>query len=300
MSDDGINVVGLFDGMSCGQEALKQLGIKVNNYYAFEICKSAIFVANKNHPNTIQCGNVLGWKEQDIPWEDVDLVLAGTPCQDFSIARAALKLDRKGLDGEKSSLFYIGCDILDHVKKMNPKVKFLFENVKMNKESEQELNEYLDVDGVHINSINFSFQSRQRIYWCNWDIDGVVDRGVSFQDHKDTDFDYCNKFKVNKTPSRIRMWNDGLGRTNAGSCSNITNSEKIGCVTVKQDRCPNSGLIEHGDFCRYLTTRELEKAQTLPVDYTKGLSCNQAQKVIGNGWNIETVKHIFKSMELHK
>ena len=299
MSDKGINVVAGFDGVSCGLEALKQLGIKVNKYYAFEICKSAIFVSNKNHPEVMQCGNILGWKNQDIPWEDIDLVIAGTPCQDFSIARVALKFDRKGLEGDKSSLFYVGCDMLDHVKKVNPKVKFLFENVKMDKTAESELNQYLGVKGVHINSINFSFQSRQRIYWCNWKIEDVVDREVSFQDHKDTDFDYCNQFKTNKTPSRIRMWNDGLGRTNTGSCNNITNAKKIGCVTVKQDRCPNSGLIEHGDFCRYLTTRELEKAQTLPEGYTEGLSYNQAQKVIGNGWNIETIKHIFKSGGLH-
>ena len=90
------------------------------------------------------------------------------------------------------------------------------------------------------------------------------------------------------------MWNDGKGRTNLSACENVTQKEKIGCLTLKQDRCPNSGLISHGDFCRYLTRDELEAAQTVPKDYTKTLSFNQVQKVLGNGWTVDVIAHIFK------
>jgi len=92
------------------------------------------------------------------------------------------------------------------------------------------------------------------------------------------------------------MWNNGLGRTNIQSCENITYSSKIGCVTRKQDRSPNSGLIEFDGFCRYLTTRELELAQTMPVGYTKSLSYGQQQDIIGDGWTIDVIAHIFEGI----
>ena len=96
----------------------------------------------------------------------------------------------------------------------------------------------------------------------------------------------------------IKMWNDGKGRDKPlKHCDNITFSEKIGCLTLRQDRAPNSGLIEYGDFCRYLTTREMELAQTLPVGYTRGLSYRRASAVIGNGWTVDVVAHIFRGMK---
>ena len=100
---------------------------------------------------------------------------------------------------------------------------------------------------------------------------------------------------VKPTISRLRMWNNGEGRSIIGSCANITNSEKVYCLTRKQDRCPNSGLIKHKDFCRYLTQRELELAQTVPVGYTNCLSYNQAQDVLGDGWTVDVIVHILKS-----
>lgn len=84
---------------------------------------------------------------------------------------------------------------------------------------------------------------------------------------------------MKRTPSRERMWNSGKGRETESNCENITNAEKIGCITRKQDRCPNSGLIEFEDFCRYLTRREIELAQTLPIGYTDSLTYNQMQDV---------------------
>lgn len=93
------------------------------------------------------------------------------------------------------------------------------------------------------------------------------------------------------------MWNEGRGRQTAGNCTNITKAEKIGCLTRKQDRCPNSGLIECGDFCRYLTRREIELAQTLPIGYTDNLSYSQMQDVCGDGWTVEVIAHIFSFLK---
>ena len=142
-----------------------------------------------------------------------------------------------------------------------------------------------------------SYQNRPRIYWTN--IPNVTvpeDRNINFQDYKDTDIEYCRQFKMNKTPSRIKMWNDGLGRNNIHGCGNVTYSEKIFCLTRKQDRSPNSGLVEFEDFCRYLTRRELEIAQTVPVGYTDCVSYNQAQDLLGDGWTVDVIAHIFKEL----
>ena len=121
-------------------------------------------------------------------------------------------------------------------------------------------------------------------------------KNINFQDYKDTDHEYCKKFKVNKTMSRLKMWNNGNGTNNIKTgCANVSNLEKIFCVTRFHDRCPNSGLIEFEDFCRFLTRRELELAQTVPVGYTYCLSYNQAQDVLGDGWTVDVIVHILKS-----
>ena len=92
------------------------------------------------------------------------------------------------------------------------------------------------------------------------------------------------------------MWNNGDGKSSFGTCPNITNSKKIFCVTRRQDRSPNSGLIEFEDFCRYLTREELERAQTVPVGYTNCVSYNQAQDLLGDGWTVDVIAHIFGNL----
>ena len=293
-----MNVLSLFDGMSCGQIALERAGIKVDNYYASEIKKHAIKVTMKNYPNTIQLGDVTKIHYNDgILYTDngnfnvgkIDLLIGGSPCQDFSL----LKIGGKGLEGDKSKLFYEYLRLLREVK---PK-HFLLENVKMKKESRNQLNQYLGVEGIDINSSLVSYQNRPRIYWTN--IPGVTvpeDKCINFQDYKNADPDYCGRFKVKRTPSREKMWNNGNGKNSLGTCQNITNSEKIYCVTRKQDRAPNSGLIEFEDFCRYLTREELERAQTVPVGYTNCVSYNQAQDLLGDGWTVDVIAHIFGNL----
>ena len=298
-----MNVLSLFDGISCGQVALDRAGIKIDNYYASEIKKHAIRVTQKHFPNTIQIGDVTKVKYKDgILYTEngvfkvgkINLLIGGSPCQNFSVARACM-YEIDGLKGDKSKLFY---EYLRILKEVNPDY-FLLENVKMKKESYEELNSYLGVKGISINSELVSFQKRPRVYWSNIpNITIPEDKHINFQDYKDTDHDYCNQFKVKRTPSREKMWNNGQGRNSTlKSCANVTNSNKVYCLTRKQDRCPNSGLIEFDDFCRYLTRREIELAQTLPIGYTDGLSYNQMQDVCGDGWTVDIIAHIFSFLK---
>ena len=279
----GITVLSLFDGISCGQLALKRAGIKVTM---------------EHFPDTVQIGDIekvrynretkeLITENETYQTEGIDLVIGGSPCQNFSIARVSMGTKEiEGLKGDKSKLFY---EYLRILREVQPKY-FLLENVKMKKASENELNQYMGVNGLHINSELVTFAKRPRIYWTN--IQGVKvpeDKKINFQDFKDTDPEYCKDFKVKRTPSRERMWNSGKGRETESNCENITNAEKIGCITRKQDRCPNSGLIECEDFCRYLTRREIELAQTLPIGYTDSLTYNQMQDVCGDGWTVDVM-----------
>lgn len=124
-----MNVLSLFDGMSCGQIALNRIGITPAKYYAAELDKYAITVTQANYPNTIQLGDVTKWREWDIDWSSIDLLIGGSPCQGFSFAGKQL-----AFDDPRSKLFFVYVDILNHIKSVNPNVKFLLENVKMKKE----------------------------------------------------------------------------------------------------------------------------------------------------------------------
>ena len=151
-----MNVLSLFDGMSCGQIALDQLGIKVDNYYAAEIDKYAIQVAKANYPNTVHLGDVRDVSGLGLP--QIDLLIGGSPCQGFSFAGKQLNFD-----DPRSQLFFEYVRLLDVLK---PKY-FLLENVKMKKESEQVITDMLGVEPIEINSNLVSAQNRRRLYWTN-------------------------------------------------------------------------------------------------------------------------------------
>ena len=212
---------------------------------------------------------------------------AESPCQDFSPLKAQ---NAKGLEGDKSFLFYAYLRILREVKP----IYYLLENVRMKKESKQSLDDWMGVEGLFINSNLVSFQNRPRFYWTN--IPNITlpnDKLIDFQNFKDTDYNYCNQFKVKKTPSREKMWSGGEGRNQFGrGCDNVTYKTKINCVTRKQDRSPNSGLIEFDGFCRYLTRREIELAQTLTPGWCDSISYNQMQDLCGDGWTVDVIAWI--------
>lgn len=283
-----MNVLSLFDGMSCGQIALNRAGIPYKNYFASEIKKSAIKVTQHNYPNTIQLGDVTKVSAEDLP--QIDLLIGGSPCQDFSIARTVNGNTREGLNGDKSKLFFEWWRVYNEVKP----TYFLLENVVMEEEDQNFISNLLGVAPRRINSKLVSFQQRDRLYWTNIPYNkDPEDKGLSFQDFKDMNSDYLSKFKVNKTPSREVMWGNGK----FGKCPNVTYKTKINCLTIKQDRWNNAGLVEFEDFCRYLTTRELELAQTVPVGYTSPVSFRQAEDLLGDGWTVDVIAHIFKGID---
>lgn len=146
--------------------------------------------------------------------------------------------------------------------------------------------------GIPVNLV--SFQNRVRLYWTNIpNITIPKDKGIDFQDFKDSDEMYCDQFIVNRTPSREKMWGNGVN----GKCKNVTYCKKINCLTCNQDRAPNSGLVAYKGFCRFLTTRELELAQTLPVGYTSMLTRKQAENVLGDCWTVDVIAHIFSGLK---
>src|SRR5690606_18870286 len=169
--DKGINVLSLFDGMSCGQIALERAGIKVNNYFASEIDKHAIKVTQHNYPNTIQLGDVTQVKGEDLP--KIDLLIGGSPCQGFSFAGKQLNFE-----DPRSKLFF---EFVRLLKECNPKY-FLLENVVMKKEFEQVITEHLGVEPIKINSALVSAQNRERLYWANFPIEQPKDKGIKLID----------------------------------------------------------------------------------------------------------------------
>lgn len=183
-----MNVLSLFDGISCGMVALERVGIKVDKYYASEIDKYAIAVSEKNYPDIIRLGNVTKWKNWDIDWGSIDLLIGGSPCQGFSFAGKQLNFE-----DERSKLFFEYVEILKHIKEQNPEVLFLLENVRMKKEYSDIISKFLDTDPILINSSLVSAQNRKRLYWTNIkSVEQTQDRGILLKDivHEYTDFKY--------------------------------------------------------------------------------------------------------------
>lgn len=170
-------VLSLFDGISCGRIALERVGIHVERYYASEIDKYAKHVSNKNYPDIIQLGDVTKWREWDINWNEIDLLLAGFPCQAWSIAGK-----QGGFNDQRGMLGKTTVDILNHLKTINPNIKFLFENVRMKKENLDMFDGLFGVKHVMINSSLVSAQNRLRAYWLNWECEQPEDKGIFLKD----------------------------------------------------------------------------------------------------------------------
>ena len=169
-----MNVLSLFDGMSCGQIALNRAGVKYDTYFASEVDKYAIKVAQANYPNTAQIGDVTQVDHTRLPFGGIDLLMGGSPCQGFSVAGKQLDFD-----DPRSKLFFEFVRLKDDLK---PKY-FLMENVLMKQECQDIISKYLDVQPVTINSSLFSAQNRKRLYWTNIPFDiPTDDKGIILQD----------------------------------------------------------------------------------------------------------------------
>ena len=172
-----INVLSLFDGVSCGRVALQRAGIPVNKYYASEIDKYAIMITQNNFPDTIQLGDVTKWKDWDIDWSSIDLLIGGNPCVSWSVAGKQL-----GTEDPRGQLLFDYVNILHHIQKHNPNVKFLVENVKMKQEFQDIFSNMLGVQPVEINSALLSAQNRKRLYWTNWEFGQPEDKHIMLKD----------------------------------------------------------------------------------------------------------------------
>lgn len=190
-----MNVLSLFDGVSCGMVALERAGIVVKNYYAAEIDKYATKISEANYPNIIRFGDVTNWKDWDIDWSSIDLVLAGFPCQAWSMAG-----QQQGDKDPRGALFWTTLDIISNVLKNNPSAKFLMENVKMKKEFEDYITHHTEqalgyVEKTLINSALVSAQNRNRFYWTNFKVTQPKDKGILLRDVIEDEFDKCGAIR---------------------------------------------------------------------------------------------------------
>ena len=284
-----INVLSLFDGISCGQIALEKLGIEVENYFASEIDKHAIKVTQHNFPNTIQLGNVLDVKASDLP--KIDLLIGGSPCQGFSIAGKKLNFD-----DDRSKLFF---EFVRLKNELNPKY-FLLENVRMTDEIADAIDELLGVKRIYIDSRNFTGMIRKRYYWTNIPIGEIPTKNVVIEDLLDNEtFDRDLNFFLDRTKYEPTTSYDGIITINPRD-NNGKQTWQRGRVYDVKGSCPticaslfDLNITKDHKTWRKLTINECEKFQGVPKDYTSVVSKNERGKQLGNGWNVDTVAFIF-------
>ena len=369
-----MNVLSLFDGISVGQLALKELNIKVDNYFASEIDKYATAVTSYNFPNTIHIGDVRDVDISKLP--KIDLLIGGSPCQSFSFSgkrngmttktneevttlERYLELKKENFEFEGYSyLFWEYIRILRDIQKYNnPNVKFLLENVKMSNKWKTVLDKTIGVNRYFINSSLVSAQNRPRLYWCNWQLILPEDRNIKLKDIlEDTplkenppsyfygdrcgvsrieggEFNWLNQEKAKYLTTRSSHGNKyiidksikpsvakniveqhiNIEKSNKDffvmECKSGYQDNKIGLTKTPTLRANNnSTYIKQGIVYRKITPIEAERLQTLPDNYTKfgifdgeikEISKTQRYKMLGNGWTLEVIKHIFKD-ELNK
>jgi DNA-cytosine methyltransferase len=342
-----MNVVSLFNGMNTGRQALENVGIKVNKYYSSEIKPYAIELTQYHFPDTIQVGDVTKWREWNIDWQSIDLILSGSPCQDLSAAGK-----RAGINGKKSSLFFTFVEILNHVKKLNPKVLFLQENVgSASKLDVGIMSRELGVYPVRINSKLVTAQLRDRYYWSNiktketmfdlvTDIPQPEDQKIMFKDiitdgFVDRDKSLClieryigaipkndkaiQKFLKNRVEfgsySVVYIDGDDLKvKTNTvkgfdvvteNDCLDLsfpTSTTRRGRVTKGKSPClmeSSNNLYSYKDgIVRAVNKIEMCRLQGFPDNYCDILTTAKAGSLLGDGWTLPVIEHIFKFIKL--
>ena len=293
--DRAVNVLSLFDGCSMGRLALERAAIPVKQYFASEIDKYAITIAKKNFPNTIHLGDVTTVRGEDL--EPIDLLIGGSPCQGFSFASKG----RLNFDDPKSKLFFEYVRIL---KEFKPKY-FLFENVRMKQECQDIISEYLGVKPIAINSRLVSAQNRVRLYWTNIPVDMPEDKGIVLKDIIEKENPSFKYYKLKE------YYNDKI--YNKDGCHQVGEADIKGYDIIKRvygiyGKAPALTTMQGGHrepkiacsdkiHWRKLTPLECERLQTLPDGYTdKGVSNSQRYKMLGNGFTVDVIAHILKSI----
>lgn len=312
-----MKVLSLFDGIACGRVAFERMGINVEEYYAYEIDKYAIEIAKKNYPDIKECGDAFNADFSN--YKNIDFLIGGSPCTFWSIAQ--IKKRETNPEGQGWQLF---SQYLRALKEVKPKY-FIYENNKsMSKEIKEAIDNALGVEAVLINSALVSAQQRRRLYWVGErQQDGtykqvqvkqpedkkivlkdILESGITYQDKS-----YCLTASYNGAV----FWNTvqrkqrtmilepiRIGQTGNGGQGERIYSVKDKSVTLAANGGgggAKTGLykidVPDGDYiARKLTPIEAERLQTLPDDYTKGVSKIQRYKAIGNGWTIDVIYHL--------
>lgn len=310
-----IKVLSLFDGISCGRVALERAGIEIETYYASEIDESAISISRANYSNIIQLGNI-----KEITYETIrnlsliDLVIGGSPCQGLSSSNVWLKDGEYGVNGTgKSNLFWDYVRVLQYVKKINPNVKFLLENVgSASKEDREIINKVLSVEGIKFNSQLLSAQNRNRIYWTNIKFNvPLIRKDLYLQD-------VLESFVEDKYYLTQKMYDcimsPGTKNWQSGKMEiNLQIARPLTATMHKMHRADTDNYVSTvykpvgKTNVRRLTPLECERLQTLPDNYTYIGLVNGKEKIIsdtkryisiGNGWTVDVIAHIFKGLKL--
>ena len=330
-----MNVLSLFDGMSCGHIALDRLGIKVDKYYSAEIDKYAMKVTDRNYPGTIQLGDVNQVYGKDLP--KIDLLLGGSPCQGFSYAGKQLNFN-----DPRSALFF---EFVRLLKECKPKY-FLLENVVMQQEFQDVISQYVGVKPIFINSSVVSAQNRQRLYWTNAKVTSLPeDKRILLKDI--LEYDAANEFSepyvklngrdtgevghVGKRPKQATRIYSSDNKSQCLLALGGGQGAKTGLYQIDKD--PDNpqpkrqvdifdGIREKSrtvraggrlSYCRHewdsvgnknspyfyrkLTVTECERLQTVPDGYTEGVSMTQRYKMLGNGWTVDVIVHLLKNIK---
>lgn len=315
----GLNVLSLFDGMSCGQIALNRLGIKIDNYFASEIDVHAMKVTKANNPNTQHIGSVVNVDGYSLP--KIDLLIGGSPCQSFSFAGKRkgmstkdeqeiltlehylqLKAENYEFEGQ-SYLFWEYMRLLNEVK---PKY-FLLENVVMSENWEKVLSRAIGVNPILINSNLVSAQNRERLYWTNIGmkptglfgypmsiIEQPKDKGILLKDilEKEVEEKYFLSDRMIESFTKKTEFYKSKG---GGFSFKPTDGNNKGrCLTLKNGNRMDDNFIvaSRGRGVRRLTPIECERLQTVPDNYTNLVSDTQRYKMLGNGWTVDVICHI--------
>tara|TARA_R110000765_G_scaffold327988_1_gene419000 strand:+ start:293 stop:1174 length:882 start_codon:yes stop_codon:yes gene_type:complete len=292
-----MNVLSLFDGMSCGQIALNKLGIKVDNYFASEIDKHAIRTVKKNYPNTKHLGDVT--KINYGGNHNIDLLIGGSPCQGFSFAGKQLNFE-----DSRSKLFF---EFVRLLKETKPKY-FMLENVMMKKEYQDIISGYLGVEPIKIDSKKITAGRRLRLYWTNIPVDELTEREVNLSDilesdaitdkdkaycltlHQGTLRDYFKKSQSNivYVPNPLGKY-EVLGGEIKMKFARGKDPDELFVFKTKVD----DGMY---DF-RSLNIREACDLQGVSHSYFEGATKKQAMDMLGNGWTVDVIAHIFKNIK---
>ena len=307
-----MNVLSLFDGISCARVALDRAGIEVNAYMASEIEKNAIKISHKNYPDIIRVGSVVDLEVEG----QIDLLIGGSPCQDLSIA----KKDRKGLGGDRSGLFWEYA----RIKKECKPQWFILENVaSMPKADRDIITEEMGVEPVMFNASLVSAQSRKRLFWTNIPFTLPEDRGIMLKDILQPDGEVDERMVMDGKAYCLTATYSHANTTEAGVKNSVERKQRtmvklghIGNSDAQANRVydtdgksatlsanggglgAKTGLYQSNDQIRKLTPIECERLQGLPDNYTEGVAITHRYKCLGNAFNVDVVAHILSRVKL--